>query len=275
MMPGLIPVRIRKPRRADSFFATSRYIGDVADKVFRLVRRGQVVLLLAPLGSGKSEVLRVVAERVNGERGSKAVVLDMGRADPPRTPADLWRDVALKSRPAPEIVSIGGPAATTLLRAHATGGRDHLVVLIDHIELVDEDWLFNELRAAVERSSGEADRGAGVTVVVASTEALTYRLFRPTSPFHGISQTVTMADCAVDIRRAFWSERLRSIRQPRRDELVDAFDTLCAGDPYQIEEMSAFLASQTQGERLTIERVDDALRSARANPARPRLAVAR
>lgn len=267
-MPGLIPGRIRRPRREDSFFANSRYISDVADKVYRLARRGQVVLLVAPLGSGKSEVLRVVAERVSGERGWKSVILDMGRADPPRTPADFWRDVALKTRPAPEIVSIGGPAATTLLRAHATGGRDHLVVLIDHIELVDEDWLFNELRAAVERSASGEGQGGTVTVVVASTEALSYRLFRPTSPFHGISQTVTMAECPDEVRRAFWTERLRSIRQPRRDELVDALDALCAGDPYQIEAMSGFLAAQTQGERLSIERIDDALRSARANPAR-------
>jgi hypothetical protein len=267
-MPGLIPGRIRKPRRADSFFANSRYISDVADKVFRLVWQGQVVLLFAPLGSGKSEVLNVVADRLNSRRGWKAVVLDMGRADPPRSPAELWRDVAHKARPDAETTSMGGREAATLLRAHATGGRDHLVVLIDHIELVDEDWLFNELRAAVERSSGSDRQSGAVTVVVASTEALSYRLFRPTSPFHGISQTVTMADCASEVRRSFWSERLRAIRQPRRDGLVDAFDALCAGDPYQIEEMSAFLAAQTQGGRLTVERVEDALRSARANPAR-------
>lgn len=266
-MPSLIPERLRRSRQAASFFASSTFITDYADRVYGLAQRGQVVVLVAPLGSGKSEVLKRVRERVDARRGMRAVLLDMGEAEPPRTPAELWRDIARVTRPGLEMASLDNPAAKTLLRAHALGGRDHIVILIDHAELVDEDWLFTELRAAVGVGSREEDGRAPVTVVVASTETLAYRLFSVSSPFHGISQKLGMTDCAMDVRREFWSERLRAIRGARRDALVDGLDALCGGDPYQIESMSAFLAAQTGG-RTTVERIEEALRAARANPAR-------
>ncbi|MEO6062741.1 MAG: ATP-binding protein [Thermoflexales bacterium] len=266
-MPGLIPERLRKLSPAASFFAGSPYIAGYAEQVYRLVQRGQVAVLVAPLGSGKSEVLKRVRERVDAKRGLRAALLDMGESDPPRSSAELWRDVGRFTRPGLEISSLDDPAATTLLRAHALGGKDHIVILIDHAELVDEDWLFTELRAAVGAGSWEEDGRAPVTVVVASTETLAYRLFSVTSPFHGISQKISMADCAVGVRRAFWTERLRAIRAGCREELLNGLDALCGGDPYHIESMSAFLGAQTSG-RITVERVEESLRAARANPAR-------
>lgn len=266
-MPSLLPARLRKSPRDASFFANSTYITDYADKVYGLVHAGQVVVLVAPLGSGKSEVLKRVRERVDASRGMRAVLLDMGETDPPATSAELWRDVARVTRPGLEMASPDDPAAKTLLRAHALGGREHVVILIDHAELVDEDWLFTELRAAVGVGTRDEDGHAPVTVVVASTETLAYRLFSVTSPFHGISRKISMADCAPSVRLAFWSGRLRAIRGARRDALVDGLDALCGGDPYQIDSMSAFLAAQASG-RMTVEQIDETLRSARANPAR-------
>ncbi len=267
-MPGLPARHKPRPKAPTSFFASSGYIDDVVRRVCDLVRRGQVVSLVAPLGAGKSDALRAVFERVNNIRGWKAIRIDMGRDEPPRNASEFWQDVAFVRSEGIET-AVTDPRDTPYLREWALCGPDSIALLVDHVELVDEDWLLTELREAVQRNTGDRDgeNGRLITVVAASTDTLAYRLFSPTSPFHGISTRVPMADCRRAMRRRFWAARLRPVKAPAAGTLIDALDALCAGDPYLIDAMSSFLTTQV-GTHLSAARVDDAIRAAHANPAR-------
>jgi type II secretory pathway predicted ATPase ExeA len=223
--------------------AIVRYNQGAVAEIVGCVREGSYCALLGPRLSGKTVLLRHVAEMLSGPLGQTCVYLDLYDVDVSTLQgffADLIRLVAdsvgaqagwAVEMPDPAVASSAvfrGFLADLVLRLQ----RD-LVLVLEHLEALPTDLvqaLLTSLRAAY---MDQQDLDYRAVVVVSGALSLATLTVGESSPFRGIARRVFVGDLTEAQSLALIGERLAGglpVSEKARQRLLRA----TCGDPFLI-----------------------------------------
>jgi serine phosphatase RsbU (regulator of sigma subunit) len=248
---------------APDTLAVVRYNRDAIDEVIRCVRDGICCALMGPRLSGKTELLRFVAQTLTESLGWTCIYIDlysMRASTLQAFFADLIRHTArgiheMTGRALP--MSEPNVASSAVFRgflAEAVNqlGRD-LILIIEHLEALPNDLvqaLLTSLRAAFMDQQTQEHR---VMVVVSGALSLATLTVGESSPFRGIARRVFVGDLSKSQSEALIAEYLASegVAVSKRAQRWLLRST--SGDPYLIRTLCqrcAQVARVTPPERL-------------------------
>jgi GAF domain-containing protein len=233
------------------------YLDRYVERTLSLLREQQCVLLLGPLGIGKSEVMARTAVRLEHTRRARAVVLNAAQVGPGYKVVDLLAHIVRHIGLKPDTDSPG--AMREQIRNWMRVERRGVTLMLDHIEDMPLPAdIFKELRALYQLTDADGDldqdRGAGgFTLVMSSTQAWRRGLYGNSSPIAPLLRELHLRDCDDTDRKRVWNSLLRDLPHADRESLRASLDGLCGGDPHLIQQVGAHMDSVLQ-EALAFQR---------------------
>jgi hypothetical protein len=235
--------------------AIVRYNRDAVDEIINCINDGIYCAVLGPRLSGKTVLLRYVAQTLSRSLGWMCIYIDlydMRASTLQGFFADLIGFITAGVRnlmdldlPAPEAKSASGAIFRGFLTDSASAiGRD-LILIIEHLEAVPTDLvqaLLTSLRAAFMDQQTQDYR---VTVVVSGALSLATLTIGESSPFRGIARRVFVGDLSEDQSAALIAELLEaegiSISSRAQRRLLLAAN----GDPFLIRQVCRWCVKMT------------------------------